>query len=86
MYGEKQKESNGIVESVSDLSTESIKGAALSLQRVNDIKRGDGLALRMLGISDCVADDGFKERFEDDAGFFVDHCRKKKRLEKGKDW
>lgn len=29
----------------------------------------------MLGVGDCVADDGLEEGLEDAAGFFVDHYR-----------
>lgn len=56
------------------LSAEPIKRATLSLERIDDVERGDGLALGVFGVGDCVADDGFEEGFQDAAGFFVDHC------------
>ena len=57
------------------LATEAVKGAALSLERVDDVEGGDGLALGVLGVGDCVADDTLEEGLEDTAGLFVDHCR-----------
>ena len=55
------------------LTTETIKGTALSLESIDDIKGGDGLALGMLGISDGITDDAFEEGLEDTTGFFIDH-------------
>ncbi len=48
---------------------------ALSLQRVDDIEGGDGLALGVLGVGDGVADDALEEGLEDSARLFVDHCK-----------
>ena len=58
-----------------DLSPETIQRPSLALKGIDHIERSDRLALRVLGVGDCVADDGFEEGFEDAAGFFVDHCR-----------
>ena len=55
------------------LTTETVQSAALSLESVDDVEGGDGLALGVLGVGDCVADDAFEEGLEDTAGFFVDH-------------
>lgn len=55
------------------LSPKPVERAPLALERVNDIERGDRLALGVFGVRDGVADDGFEEGFEDAAGFFVDH-------------
>ena len=41
----------------SRLRSEAVKGSSLSLERVNDIKRCDGLSLCVFGIGDGVADD-----------------------------
>jgi hypothetical protein len=38
-------------------------------------KGGHGLSLRMLGVRDSIADDGFEEGLEDTASLFVDHSR-----------
>lgn len=55
------------------LTTETVQSAALSLESIDDIEGGDGLALGVLGVGDCVTDDAFEEGLEDTAGFFVDH-------------
>ena len=55
-----------------DLSTESVEGSALSLERVDDVESGDGLALGVLGVSDGVADHVVEEDLEDTSGLLVD--------------
>lgn len=40
-----------------DLDTETVEGSALSLESVDDVKSGDGLSLRVLGVGDGVSDD-----------------------------
>lgn len=57
------------------LSTETVQGAALSLESVDDIEGGDGLSLGVLGVGDCVSDDALEEGLQDTAGFLVDHGR-----------
>lgn len=57
-----------------NLSTETVQGAALSLECVDDIERGDGLSLSVFGVGDCVSDDAFEERLQHTSGLFVDHC------------
>ena len=47
----------------------------MALQRVDDIKRGDGLALGVLSVCDGVTNDRLEEGLEDTACLFVDHCR-----------
>ncbi len=42
------------------LSTETVKGSALSLEGVDDVERGDGLSLGVLGVGDRVSDDVLK--------------------------
>jgi hypothetical protein len=39
------------------LDTEPVEGSALSLEGVDDIEGGDGLALGVLGVGDGVSDD-----------------------------
>jgi len=39
------------------LSTETVKGSALPLEGVDDVERGDGLTLGVLGVGDGVTDD-----------------------------
>ena len=56
------------------LTTETVEGAALALERVDDVQRRDGLALGVLGVGDRVADDTLEEGLEDTTGLVVDHC------------
>jgi hypothetical protein len=39
------------------LDTETVEGSALSLESVNYVEGGDGLALGMLGVGDGVSND-----------------------------
>ena len=45
------------------LATEAVQGAALALERVDDIHGGDGLVARALGVGHGVADDALEEDF-----------------------
>jgi hypothetical protein len=56
------------------LTTETVESAALSLEGVDHIERGDSLALGVLGIGDCVANDALEEGLKNTTGLFVDHC------------
>jgi hypothetical protein len=56
------------------LTTETVEGAALTLESVDNVKRGDGLALGVLGVGDGVTDDTLEEGLEDSTGLLVDHC------------
>jgi len=55
------------------LTTETVQSAALPLEGVDDIERSDCLALGVLGVGDCVADDALEEGLENTAGLLVDH-------------
>ena len=55
------------------LTTETVQGAALSLQSIDNIKGSDGLALSVLSVGDGITDDRLKERLEHTARLFVDH-------------
>lgn len=57
------------------LTTETVEGTALALESVDDVERGDGLALGVLGVGDGVTDDTLEEGLEDTAGLLVDHGR-----------
>ena len=59
---------------VSNLSTETVQSAALSLESVDNIEGGDGLSLGVLGVGDSISDDTFKEGLQDTASLLVDHC------------
>ena len=55
------------------LTTETVQSAALSLEGIDNVERGDSLAFGVLGVGDCVTDNAFEEGLEDTASFFVDH-------------
>ena len=55
------------------LAAETVEGAALPLEGVDDVERRDRLALGVLGVGDGVADDTLEEGLEDTAGLLVDH-------------
>ena len=55
------------------LTAETVEGTALALERVNNVERSDGLALRVLGVSDSVADDTLEESLQDTTRLLVDH-------------
>jgi len=55
------------------LTTETVEGAALALEGIDNVEGGDGLALGVFGICNGVTDDGLEERLEDTTGLFVDH-------------
>jgi hypothetical protein len=55
------------------LTTETVEGTALALESVDNVERGDGLALGVLSVGDGVTDDALKEGLQDTTGLFVDH-------------
>ena len=57
------------------LTSESVKGASLAFQSVDDIHCGDGLSLGVLTVCDSITDDIFQENFENSTGFLVDETR-----------
>ena len=57
------------------LAAETVQGAALALERVDDIHGGDGLAASVLGVGHGIADDVLEEHLEDASGLFVDETR-----------
>jgi len=56
------------------LSAETVEGASLALEGVDDIEGGDGLALGVLGVGDGITDDVLEEDLEDGAGLLVDEA------------
>merc|ERR1712098_86879 len=57
------------------LTTESVEGAALPLEGIDNIHSGDGLPLGVFSVGDGITDDVFQENLEDTSGFFVDQAR-----------
>jgi hypothetical protein len=57
------------------LTTETVEGSALALEGVDNVERGDGLALGVLSVGDGIANDTLEEGLENTAGLLVDHGR-----------
>lgn len=57
------------------LTAEAVEGAALALEGVHDVERGDSLALGMLGVGDGITDHVLEEDLEDAAGLLVNEAR-----------
>ena len=57
------------------LTSESVEGAALPLEGVDDVHGGDGLPLGVLSVGDGIPDDVLKEDLEDTTGLLVDESR-----------
>ena len=60
-----------LLSSWKNLSTETVKGLALSLESVDNVESCDGLSAGMLGVRDGILDDGLEEGLENTSGFFV---------------
>ena len=56
------------------LASEAVDGSSLTLEGVDDVEGGDGLAAGVLCVGDRVTDDGLQERLEDSAGLLVDEA------------
>ena len=54
------------------LSTESVKGLALSFQSIDNVKSSDSFSLGVFSVGDWISDNIFKEYLEDTTSFFVD--------------
>ena len=54
------------------LTSESVQGASLPLEGIDNIHSGDGLPLGVFGVGDRIPDYILEEHFEDSASFFVD--------------
>ena len=57
------------------LTAESVQGATLTLQSVDDVHGRDRLALGVLGVGDRIADHVLEEHFQDTASLLVDQTR-----------
>jgi hypothetical protein len=53
-------------------AAEAVEGAALALERVDEVHGGDGLAAGVFGVGDGVADDVLEEDLEHATGLLVD--------------
>jgi len=57
------------------LTSESIQGASLPLEGIDNIHSGDGLPLGVFGVGDGIPDDVLKEDLEDSTGLLIDESR-----------
>merc|ERR1719295_2199320 len=57
------------------LASETIQGATLPLEGINNIHGSDSLPLGVLGVGDSVPDDILKEYLQDSPGLLVDETR-----------
>lgn len=57
-----------------NLTTESVQGASLALEGVDDIHGGDRLPLGVFGVGDGVTDHVLQENLENSAGLLVDEA------------
>jgi len=65
----------GVHAEAMQLTSETIEGAALALEGVDDVESSDGLTTSVLGVGDSVTDDVLKEDLEDTTGLLVDETR-----------
>ena len=54
------------------LTSESVQGASLPLEGIDDIHGGDGLPLGVFGVGDGIPDDVLEEDLENSTGLLVD--------------
>lgn len=57
------------------LASETVQGATLTLQRVHDVHRCNGLALGVFGVGDRITDHILQEYFQHATSFLVDQAR-----------
>ena len=57
---------------VNNLPSETVQGAALTLERIDNVHGGDGLATGVLSVGDGVTDYVLKEHLQHTAGLLVD--------------
>ena len=55
------------------LTTETVQGASLALESVDDVQRSNSLALGVLSVCNSVTNDTLKEGLQDTTGLLVDH-------------
>jgi hypothetical protein len=54
-----------------NLTTKAVQSTTLSLQRIDDVHRRDGLATSVLGVGDGVTNDVLEEHLQHTASLFV---------------
>ena len=54
------------------LTSETVQGLSLTLEGVDNVHSGDGLAAGVFGVGDGITDDVLQEHLQDTTSFFVD--------------
>jgi hypothetical protein len=57
------------------LTSETVQGASLSLQSIDDIHSSDSLSLSVLGVCNGISDDVLEEDLKNTTGLFIDQTR-----------
>ena len=57
------------------LASESVQGATLALEGINDVHGSHSLAASMLSVGDSITDDVLEEDLEHGAGLLIDEAR-----------
>ena len=57
------------------LTSETVKGSALSLEGIDNIKSSDSLSSGVLSVGHSISDDVLKENLKDTTGLLVDKAR-----------
>ena len=57
------------------LTSESVQGASLPLESIDNIHGGDGLPLGVFSVGDSIPDDILQEHLENSSGLLVDESR-----------
>ena len=60
---------------INNLSAEAVEGLALTLEGVDDVHGGDGLAASVLGVGDAITDNVLEEDLQHSTGLLVDESR-----------
>lgn len=63
------------VDATAALTSETVQGASLTLQGIDDVHGGDGLSLGVLSVGDGIANDVLEEHLQDATGLLVDQAR-----------
>ena len=60
---------------MSSLTAETVEGASLPLESINNVHGSDGPSLGVLCVGDCVTDHVLQEHLENSTGLLVDEAR-----------
>jgi len=61
-----------VADAADDLTAETVQGATLTFQSIDDVHGGDSLPLGVFSVCDSVTDDVLKENLQDTTSFLID--------------